>query len=241
MSEIENEFGQPIGAPVPEWRPVERPSRTSMEGRYCRIEALDPERHAADLFEAYSPEPAARLWTYMPQEWFGTEAKLRDWMATAAESEDPLFYTLIERESGRAVGIAAYMRIVPEHGVIEVGNIAFAPRLQRTPIATEAMFLMMKRVFNELGYRRYEWKCDSHNAPSRRAAERFGFQYEGLFRQAIVYKGRNRDTAWFAMTDEDWPAIEAVFEKWLDPSNFDADGQQISKLSDLMMAARPSS
>ena len=155
-------------------------------------------------------------------------------MRPACRSEDPLFYALTERASGKAVGVASFLRITPEHGVIEVGNIVFAPCMQRTSLATEAMFLMMRRVFNELGYRRYEWKCDALNAPSRRAAERFGFSYDGLFRQASVYKGRNRDTAWYSILDRDWPAIERGYAAWLDPENFDENGAQKEKLSRLI-------
>ena len=146
-----------------------------------------------------------------------------------AALDDPLWHTVISAETGKAVGVATLMRIDPTNGVIEVGNINFSPLLQRTPAATESMFLMMRRAFDELGYRRYEWKCDSLNAPSRAAAERYGFRYEGLFRQALVYKGRNRDTAWFSITDDEWPAVKAAFEAWLDPANFAADGSQRQK------------
>lgn len=238
MTQRTNQFGQPIGAPLPDWRPVAAPPRTAMEGRYCRIEAFDVDRHAADLYAAFSSAEDDRMWTYLSNGPFEREADFRAWMEPACESADPLFYTLIEKHSGQAVGQASYLRIAPEHGVIEVGNIAFSPRLQRTPIATEAMFLMMCRVFDELGYRRYEWKCDSCNGPSRRAAERFGFTYDGLFPQAIVYKGRNRDTTWYSMIDQDWPTLKSAYEAWLDPANFDADGQQIRKLADLTAAAR---
>ncbi len=236
MSLRTNEFGQPIGRDVPGWNGVECPSRAPMEGRFCRIEALDTARHTDQLFEAYSEDVNGGLWTYMPHGPFGSEEDLRTWMESACVSEDPLFYALIERASGKAVGVASYLRITPQHGVIEVGNIAFAPRLQKTPVATEAMFLMMQRAFNELGYRRYEWKCDALNAPSRRAAERLGFSYDGLFEQAIIYKGRNRDTAWFSILDCDWPAIERGFSEWLAAENFDAQGMQLHKLSDLIKA-----
>lgn len=238
MTQNTNEFGQPVGEPIPTWQTVARPPRTSMEGNYCRIEAFDVDRHGPELYAAFAENEDGSMWTYMPNGPFANEADFLDWMSSACTSEDPLFYTLIERANGKPVGQAAYLRITPEHGVIEVGNIAFSPRLQRTPIATEAMFLMMQRVFNELGYRRYEWKCDSCNGPSRRAAERFGFTYDGLFPQAIVYKGRNRDTTWFSMIDRDWPSIERAYLTWLAPENFDADNQQIRKLSDLITEAR---
>ena len=231
MSQNQNEFGQPIGAFLPDWQPVPRPPRTPIDGRFCRIEALDPDRHAADLFAEFSDDPDGRAWTYMAVGPFASEADLRSWMEPAAKAEDPLFYALIDTESGKAVGQASFLRIEPAHGVIEVGNIAFSPRLQRTPIATEAMYLMMCRVFDELGYRRYEWKCDSCNAASRRAAERFGFTYDGLFEQAVIYKGRNRDTTWYSILDKDWPALKQAYEAWLNPVNFDAEGQQKQKLS----------
>ncbi len=203
MSQRINEFDQPIGEDVPDWTAASRPDHTPIEGQYCRLEALDAERHSAELFEAFSSGNNAGLWTYMPVGPFETEQELRIWMTGASQSKDPLFYTLIEQASGKAVGFASYLRIAPEHGVIEVGFIAFSPRLQKTRVATEVMFLMMQHAFNTLGNRRYEWKCDALNAPSRAAALRFGFTYDGLFKQATLYKGRNRDTAWFSILDRD--------------------------------------
>jgi RimJ/RimL family protein N-acetyltransferase len=238
MSQRLNEFGQPIGEDVPGWAAVAPPSRKSMEGRFCRLDALDTSRQAQDLFNAYSTDTKGGLWTYMPVGPFGTIRELEKWMEWACESSDPLFYSIIDQASSKAVGIASYLRITPLFGVIEVGNIAFSPIIQKTPIATEAMFLMMQRAFNELGYRRYEWKCDALNAPSRRAAERFGFTYDGLFEQALVYKGRNRDTAWYSIVDRDWPQIEAAFRQWLSPENFDGEGQQKRKLADLISGNR---
>ena len=157
------------------------------------------------------------------------------WMKPASKTNDPLFHALIDLSTGKAVGMAAYMRIKQDVGVIEVGSISHSPRLQRTPTATEAMFLMMKRVFHELGYRRYEWKCDSLNEASRRAAERLGFNFDGLFKQALIYKGRNRDTAWYSILDSDWPRLESAYEKWLNVDNFDEKGHQKQKLQDLLM------
>ena len=165
----------------------------------------------------------------MTQGPFAAEAEMRAWLEAAAQGEDPLFHAILDGD-GRAAGVAAYLRIQPEHGVIEVGNIVLAPRLQRTPAATEAMVLMMGRAFDDLGYRRYEWKCDALNIRSRHAAQRLGFTYDGLFRQAVVYKGRNRDTAWYAILDRDWLALKPRFEAWLDPANFDADGNQKTRL-----------
>lgn len=203
-----------------------------MPGRFCRLEALDPARHATDLFEAFSIDTSGAMWTYLPYGPFeGIEAYLR-WMNSACLGEDPLFFAIIDRTSGRAVGVASFMRIDPVMGVIEVGHLGFSPRLQRTPAATEAMYLMMRRAF-EFGYRRYEWKCDSLNEPSRAAALRFGFAYEGLFRQAVVVKGRNRDTAWYSVIDAEWPALRDAFERWLAPANFDDQGTQRQRLSEL--------
>jgi len=153
-----------------------------------------------------------------------------------AKADDPLFHTIVDLATGKAVGVATFMRIDRASGVIEVGNINYSPLLQRTPAATEAMFLMMRRVFEELGYRRYEWKCDSLNAPSRAAALRLGFQFEGIFRQAVVYKGRNRDTAWFSIIDSEWPSLKRAYEQWLGPENFDAEGRQKRKLAELIAA-----
>jgi len=239
MAQRHNEFGLPIGDPVPDWTARKAPSRGPMEGRYCRIEALDVDRHAADLFKAFGADARGEMWTYMGSGGpFATLEQLTDWMQAISRPDDPLFHAIIDRATGKAVGTAAYLRIEPQVGVIEVGHIAYSPRLQRTPIATDAMFTMMRRVFNELGYRRYEWKCDALNVRSRRAAARYGFSYDGLFEQATIYKGRNRDTAWFSMLDRDWPKTEQAYEAWLDPANFDIDGQQKSRLSDLIAEAR---
>ncbi|MEK6593091.1 MAG: GNAT family protein, partial [Pseudomonadota bacterium] len=193
-----NALDQPVGLPLPGWTPPPRPPRTALQGRYCRVELLDPERHAAQLHEANLRDASGRAWTYLFAGPFDTLAAYRQWLATACLGDDPLFHAIIDAATGKAVGVASFMRIDVNNGVIEVGNINYSPLLQRTPAATEAMYLMMKRVF-ELGYRRYEWKCDSLNASSRAAAQRLGFSYEGIFRQAVVYKGRSRDTAWYAM------------------------------------------
>lgn len=232
MTQRTNEFGQPIGDDVVGWNDARPPPRTPMADAYCRIELLDAGRHLQDLFEAFSADDG-RMWTYMPDGPFATADELRAWMARACERDDPLFHALIDAKTGKALGIAAYMRIKPASGVIEVGNIAYAPAMQRTPMATEAMYLMMKRAFDELGYRRYEWKCDSLNAASRRAAQRLGFSYDGLFEQAVIYKGRNRDTAWYSIIDRDWPRIRSAFESWLADDNFDDQGRQKSALEQL--------
>lgn len=237
MKQRQNAYGQPIGPAVDNWQERARPGRTPMSGRYCRLEPVDVERHAADLFEAYMLAPDGRDWTYLFVERPEDLAACRAYLAKAAASNDPLHYAVVDLSpgvsSGKAVGTAALMRIEPVHGVIEVGSITWSPRLQRTRASTEAMYLMMRRAFDELGYRRYEWKCDSFNAPSRAAALRLGFRYEGIFRQAIVYKGRSRDTAWFSITDKEWPAVRAAFEAWLSSENFDTEGRQRRSLSAL--------
>ena len=221
-----NAYGQEIGVPLEGWASPLPPPRQAVAGRFCRLEPLDAVRHSAELFEAYSAAPDARDWTYLPVDRPRDAESFAGLVAAQAHSRDPLHFAIVEATSGRAVGTAALMRIDPGNGVIEVGHINFAPSLKRTPAATEAIFLLMCRVFDDLGYRRLEWKCDSLNAPSRRAAERYGFEYEGLFRQAVVTKGRNRDTAWYALIDRDWPRVRAAFLAWLAPGNFESDGRQ---------------
>jgi RimJ/RimL family protein N-acetyltransferase len=233
-----NDLGQPIGAPVPGFDGAQRPELVTLEGRYCRLEKLEPNLHSQGLFEALQADEAGALWTYLPEEPAASVAALTDWVDRVSDRPDPAFYALIERSSGRCLGRAAYMRIAPEAGSIEVGSILYSPKLQRTPMATEAMYLMMQHAFDVLGYRRYEWKCDSLNEPSRRAAERLGFSFEGIFRQALVYKGRNRDTAWYAIIDKDWPAIRRGYEAWFDPANFDQAGRQKQSLATFIAAAR---
>ncbi|MGE5201106.1 MAG: GNAT family N-acetyltransferase [Acidobacteriota bacterium] len=230
MTEHVNHLGQTIGFPLPGWSARPGPPRTPMEGRLCRVEPIDVDRHAGDLHAANLEDEAGRNWTYLAYGPFDRLDAYRDWMRATCLGEDPLFHAVVDRSTGRALGVASYLRIDPAPGVIEVGHINYAPPLQRTAAATEAMLLMMRRVFDELGYRRYEWKCDALNAPSRAAALRLGFQFEGIFRQATVYKGRNRDTAWYAIIDRDWPALKARYERWLDPANFDAAGRQRTKL-----------
>lgn len=207
-----------------------------MLGRFCRLEPLNVETHAADLFAANSLDAEGRNWTYLSVGPFADFQAYRAWLARVEASEDPQFSTIVDARSGKAAGVAALMRIDRANGVIEVGHINYSPLLQRQPAATEAMFLLMCRVFDELGYRRFEWKCDSLNAASRAAAQRLGFTYEGLFRQAVVYKGRNRDTAWFSIVDAEWPALRAGYERWLSPDNFDAGGRQKLSLRQCLQA-----
>jgi RimJ/RimL family protein N-acetyltransferase len=228
-----NHLGQPIGLPVDGWSPPPRPPREAIAGRFCRVEPLSAAQHAADLFAANSLDAEGRMWTYLAVGPFATPEEYRAYAEGIEGSEDPLFHAIVDGATGRALGVAAYLRIQPEHGSIEVGHLAFSPLLQRTPAASEAMYLMMRRAF-ELGYRRYEWKCNALNEPSRAAALRLGFSFEGVFRQATIVRGRNRDTAWFAALDGEWPALRAAFERWLDPANFDEAGRQRARLADLM-------
>jgi RimJ/RimL family protein N-acetyltransferase len=237
MSPRSNAFQQPIGAAIDHWTPRARPERIVIAGRHCRLEPLDVERHAADLFEAYSQAPDGRDWTYLFVGPFADLASYKQYLTQAAASADPLHYAVIDLTGGKAVGTLALMRIEPNHGVIEVGSVTFSPLLKQTPLSTEAQFLLMRYAFDELGYRRYEWKCDSLNAPSRKAAARLGFQFEGIFRQAVVYKGRSRDTAWFSIIDPEWPRVKTAFERWLADDNFDADGKQRLSLTQLRDAS----
>jgi RimJ/RimL family protein N-acetyltransferase len=232
-----NPLGQPIGPPVPGWVPRPRPPRTPMQGRLCRLEPLDVAKHAAALHAAHALDREGRNWTYLPYGPFGSAADYARWVEWAAAQEDPQFFAILDAATELPLGVASYLRIDPAMGVIEVGHLAFSPALQRKPAATEAMYLMMRRAFEELGYRRYEWKCDSFNAPSCRAAERLGFRYEGTFRQAVVMKGRNRDNAWYSILDGEWPALKQAFEAWLDPANFDASGAQRRRLGECMAGA----
>ena len=232
-----NELGQPIGDPVPAFEGARPPALATLEGRFCRLEKLAV-AHSRDLFEALQADESGALWTYLSESPPVDLGEMTAWVERVSDKADPAFYALIERSSGRCLGRAAYMRIAPAAGSIEVGSILYSPGLQRTPVATEAMYLMMQHAFDALGYRRYEWKCDSLNEPSRRAAERLGFTYEGIFRQALVYKGRNRDTAWYAIIDQDWPAIRQGFQAWFDPANFDESGRQKHSLATFIAATR---
>jgi len=222
--------GQPIG-PLVDTTPAERPGPVKLDGRFCRIEKLDLVRHGESLWRAVKDDAA--LWTYLGYGPFPDGQSFQGWVDERAVMLDPYSYAVIERTSGRAVGIVTLMEIRPAARVIEIGNIVYTPLLQRTPAGTEAQYLMARHVFETLRYRRYEWKCNALNEPSKRAALRFGFTYEGTFRQHMIIKGRNRDTAWFSMLEGEWPAIKASFERWLAPQNFDADGKQKTSLREL--------
>ncbi len=214
-----------------QWKPARPLSRVALEGELVRLEPVDVARHAGRLFAAQSSAP--ELWAYLPYGPFESETAFRVWLTERAATSDPLFYAIIERSSGRALGMASFLRVEQGHGVIEVGHIWYSPALQRTRLATDAMYVMARHVFDDLGYRRYEWKCNALNEPSRRAAVRLGFTFEGVFRQHMVIKGENRDTAWYSMLDGEWPGAKAAFEAWLRPENFDAEGRQLRSLAEL--------
>jgi RimJ/RimL family protein N-acetyltransferase len=225
-----------FGEPLPGWTVPPRPTGAVLEGQVVRLERMDPDQHAADLYRAYSGHDG--LWDYLPYGPFSSAAAYHRWAKDSACGQDPLFYVIRQTASGHCGGVASYLRIMPEAGSIEVGHINLAPELSGSRASTEAMFLMMDWAFRA-GYRRYEWKCDALNLPSRRAAQRLGFSYEGVFRQATVVKGRNRDTAWFAIIDKEWPALREAYVAWLAPRNFDAAGRQRESLADLTRLVRP--
>ena len=227
-----NKTDPELGFEVPNWTPPPRPDNTILEGQYCRLEPLDIQRHSAGLFAANQLDQEDRIWRYLPYGPFEDLSAYQQWMSESCFNGDPAFYAIIDHQSGKPTGVASYLRIDPDNGSIEVGHINYSPVLQRTIASTETMYLMMRNAF-ELGYRRYEWKCNSLNAKSCAAAERLGFSYEGIFRQAAVPKGRNRDTAWFACIDKEWPALDDAFSQWLDRDNFDSNGNQKTSLSSL--------
>ncbi len=213
------------------WKPVPSPRRVPLYGRHVTLEPLDAELHTADLWDG--AEGHDEVWTYLADGPYASEATLRLALKEKQASTSAVFFALLTEANGRTEGYASYMRMDPANGVIEVGNILMTPSLQRTTAATEAMYLMARHIFEDLGYRRYEWKCNANNEPSRRAALRYGFTFEGIFRQHMIVKGQNRDTAWFSMLDSEWPARKVAFERWLDPENFDAEGRQRKSLAQL--------
>lgn len=229
----QNEFGQPIGFNVEGWSARQPPPRKVLQGKYCTLEPLDASKHAESLWNSNAGDVKGQNWTYLFVNKPADLVAYKKWLEPMESSRDPMFYVICDPKTGNGLGIAAYLRIDLTMGSIEVGHINFSPLLQRTRAATEAIYLMIQHAFDDLGYRRFEWKCDSLNAPSRSAAARFGFTFEGIFRNHMVYKGRNRDTAWFGIADYEWPAIKAGYEAWLDESNFDAQGKQIARLEDL--------
>ncbi len=227
-----NQLGQPIGDALLDFQPGDLPNLERIEGQYVIIERLSKDKHEADLYKVYGPESPTDMWTYLFQNPAPSQEEWSQKLDQMLAAQDRFHYAIVEKESGKALGTFALMRIDRNNRVIEVGAVTYSPELKRTRLATEAQYLLARYVFEELEYRRYEWKCDALNQPSRRAAERLGFIYEGRFRQALVYKGRNRDTDWLSMIDKDWPAVKSRLEKWLSPDNFDEKGQQIKALSD---------
>jgi len=222
----------PVGESLPGWRCPGPPDREILSGRTCRLSPLKLESHASGLFEALIRKADPQLWTYLPTECPGSPADFLTWLEQRHADPTALLYVILEPTEGRPIGTTGYLRIDPANGVLEIGWVVFSPELQRTTAATEAVFLQLQHAF-ALGYRRIEWKCDTLNAPSRSAAQRFGFTFEGIFRQAVVTKKRNRDTAWYSLLDREWPTVRSAFERWLDPGNFDASGRQRLSLSDL--------
>lgn len=231
MSQL-NQFGQLIGDALPDWQPRPRPERVVLEGQFCRLEPLSL-LHADALFAAHQQATDTRNWTWLLREPESSVEEYRQWVASVENLQDPVHFAVIDRQTNLPVGSLALMRIDPNNGVMEVGHVHFSPLLSRTPASTEAQWLLMRYAFDTLGYRRYEWKCNSFNEPSRKAALRLGFQFEGHFRQALVIKGHNRDTDWFSIIDGEWSALNAAFQKWLAADNFTADGKQRHTLESL--------
>jgi len=224
---------QPVGEAL-DWTPARAPQRREHHGRYVVLRPLEPARDAEPLYaHSHAPTGDPSIWTYLFEGPHESVEVYREELEGKAASDDPLFFVVTTPEDERPLGMISYLSVVPEHGLIELGHIWFSGELQRTPAATEAVYLLAKHAFEELGYRRLEWKCNALNAPSRNAALRFGFEFEGIFKQHRVVKGHNRDTAWFAITDKRWPAVNAAFETWLDPANFAADGSQLQSLREL--------
>ena len=230
--------GLPVG-PLTDPRPAKRPEKAVLHGRLVDVVPMDPQSHGDSLFQLTCGKDNEHLWTYLMKGPFSDRKEFDAYLRQLAASEDPMCFAIVDKRSARAVGWASYMRIEPAHRVIEVGNVVFSPALRRTAGATEAIYLMARNAFEALGYRRFEWKCNALNAASRRAAQRFGFSFEGIFRQHMIVKGRTRDTAWFSMIDSEWPKRKEAFEAWLQPSNFDEEGRQKTSLSALNGLARP--
>ena len=235
--EIDPASGLPIGPRLTEPGPARTPERIALEGRYARLEPLDPARHREGLYAASTPDNAAARFRYLADPPPESPEALDTWLESAAKSEDPLYFAVLDRATGRVEGRQTLMRITPAQRCIEIGNIYWGPRIAGTRVATEALYLFAVHALETLGYRRFEWKCDALNAPSRRAALRFGFSWEGHFRRAVIVRGRTRDTSWFSMIDEEWPALRSAYERWLAPGNFDEAGLQRTRLSELTAQA----
>lgn len=238
QTSIINKYGQTLGESLEGWTPPEAPSTINTTGHFCRLELLNAKNHASDLYAANSEDITPESWTYLPYGPFSSEQEYTRWLSEQTNKPDQRFYSIIDLRTDKPVGLAAFLNINPQAGSIEVGHLKFSPKMQRTPLSTEAMYLMMAHAF-DLGYRRYEWKCNNYNEPSKKAALRLGFQFEGVFRQALIVKEHNRDTAWFSVIDSEWPLLKTGFEQWLSPDNFGEDGQQIERLIDIRESLLP--
>lgn len=227
-----NSYDQPISYPVDNWSKRNYPTKTLLEGTYCHLEKIDPKKHLDDLYQVYGPQSHSRNWTYLPMNSFEDKAVFSAYLESISQKQDPFHYAIIDKSNKKALGTLALMRTNTEQGTIEVGFVVYSDQLKKTRIATEAQYLLACYALDELGYRRYEWKCDALNEPSREAALRLGFVFEGVFRNALVYKSRNRDTAWFSIIDSEWPEIKTRLEAWLDTTNFTVDGEQKRRLHD---------
>lgn len=231
-----NELGLELGFAVENWTGANCPDNKTLVGQYCQCQPLDIDKHSESLFHAYDADTENRVWVYLPYGPFSNLMEYQDWLRTNYLKDDPFFYAIVDNQSGKAIGVASYLRINPDAGSIEVGHINYSPALQNSIAASEAMYLLMKNAF-DLGYRRYQWKCNSLNEKSCNAALRLGFTFEGIFRQMLVVKGQNRDSAWYSLLDREWPEVRKAFEQWLDEDNFDADGVQIQSLSKMTATA----
>ncbi len=229
-----NEYGQPIGKPIDNWKGCKYPDADLLSGSYCQLRRLNIADHGASLYESLSIPDSERLWTYLSYGPFEEFDSYKAWLTSCTKSTDPLFYAILDKKGNNVLGIMSYLRITEKVGVLEIGHILFSQKLQRTSMATEAIYLMLKYAFDELGYRRVEWKCDSLNALSTKAAKRLGFKYEGEFAKATIYKNRNRDTKWFAIVDSEWAVLKLAYQAWLHPSNFDELGAQKRSLQEFI-------
>ena len=228
-----NQFGQLLGDPVENWSARPKPEKIPIKGNYCILEPMDIQKHAPKLFDVLAIDNRGESWTYLPYGPFNTCHEFEAWIAKITSENDTLLYAILDVKNREPIGIAGYLRINPTHGVIEIGHLHFSKLLKQTPLATEAIYLMLKHAFNDYGYRRCEWKCNDLNEASKNAAKRFGFTFEGVFRQSYVYKNHNRDTAWYSIIDREWPILKEKFEKWLHSNNFDKNGKQILKLTEM--------
>ncbi len=221
---------QALGFSMENWSSRIQPNKALIKGDYCILQRLNQKLHSKELYTAFQQDSSEQIWTYLPYGPFKNFEEFDLWVKEKEQSNDPLFYTILNTESNKAIGYISFMRIQPAHGVLEIGHVVFSPELQKTTAATEVIYVLLNYAFTELGYRRVEWKCDALNEKSGKAALRFGFTFEGIFRQALVYKNRNRDTAWYSIIDAEWPSIKAAYQNWLSPNNFDQNGKQIQPL-----------